>query len=418
MAKKYIFANSSYSIYNPPQGVTVLQFDTETNSLGIYDNKKPVASVMVQAETDNDNKFEKVIIPSKLSDLQNDTNFITKADIPVLDTGISEEFLVTALNSYTKNYTAFQVMPNKIEIASGTVDDVTGLTYNYPVSACTIHKMTLRSSQEPENCDVIIDWGDGCIESIKDRKFNSHTEGKSYELFHDYSSSMTKNIQRFIIKIYGKDYYTFRHNSYRDNNLISRLFDKDLPIASHVTNFASVGIYANRLLAVHIPHSSNYITNAYNLASVFSNCKNLIKVTGFEDNPLRTNCIINNIFSGDKFLQTTDFKLTACPNDNTYGNCFNACQNLDMDINDLIPTQGFNCYNARMHYTFRNTKKLKGTIPNNLFWNSHKFSSFTQAFSGSALADQAPKSWGGKADNTIINKTIEQRLIELEKAIL
>lgn len=62
---------------------------------------------MVQAETDNDDKFEKVIIPSKLSDLYNDTNFITKADIPVLNPGISEEFLVTALNSYTKNYTAF-----------------------------------------------------------------------------------------------------------------------------------------------------------------------------------------------------------------------------------------------------------------------------------------------------------------------
>ena len=85
-------------------------------------------------------------------------------------------------------------MPNKVEIASGTIDDVTGLTYNYPVSACTIHKMTLRSSQEPENCDVIIDWGDGCIESIKDKKFNSHTVGKAYELFHDYSLSMTKNI--------------------------------------------------------------------------------------------------------------------------------------------------------------------------------------------------------------------------------
>jgi len=63
-----------------------------------------------------------------------------------------------------------------------------------------------------------------------------------------------------------------------------------------------MGIYAKRLLSVNIPHSSDYITNAYNLASVFGNCTNLINVIGFEDNPLRTNCIINNIFSGDKSL--------------------------------------------------------------------------------------------------------------------
>ena len=230
--------------------------------------------------------------------------------------------------------------------------------------------------------------------------------------------NVIENVQRFTIKIYGRDYYTFRHNSYKENNLISRIFDKDLPIASHVTNLASMGIYAKRLLSVNIPHSSDYITNAYNIAGVFANCTNLITVMGFEDNPLRTNCIINNIFSGDKSLQTTDFKLTACPNDNTYGNCFNACQKLDKDIKDLIPAQGFNCYNASMAYTFRNTKKLKGTIPNNLFWDSHKFALSTSTFQNSALANQAPESWGGTASNDIIKKSIEQRLAVLEQALL
>jgi len=85
-------------------------------------------------------------------------------------------------------------MPNKTEITSGTVDDKTGLTYNYSVSACTIHKMTLRSVQEPEDCDVIIDWGDGIIEAIKEGKFVSHTVGKSYELEHDYANSMKENV--------------------------------------------------------------------------------------------------------------------------------------------------------------------------------------------------------------------------------
>jgi len=60
-----------------------------------------------------------------------------------------------------------------------------------------------------------------------------------------------------------------------------------------------------------------------------------------------------------------------------------------------------------MAYTFRNTKKLKGTIPNNLFWDSHKFALSTSTFQNSALADQAPKSWGGTASNDIIKKSIE-----------
>jgi hypothetical protein len=72
MAKKYIFANSvgySSSLRNLHKGVTVLEFDTETNTLGIYDNKKAVAAIPVQAEKDNDNKFDFPKIPQKLSEL-------------------------------------------------------------------------------------------------------------------------------------------------------------------------------------------------------------------------------------------------------------------------------------------------------------------------------------------------------------
>jgi len=72
MAKKYIFANSAAyngSLYNLPKGVTVLEFDTETNSLGIYNDKKAIAAIPVQAEKDNDNKFEIPKIPEKLSEL-------------------------------------------------------------------------------------------------------------------------------------------------------------------------------------------------------------------------------------------------------------------------------------------------------------------------------------------------------------
>ena len=161
-------------------------------------------------------------------------------------------------------------MPNKTEIAAGTVDDVTGLTYNNAVTACTIHKMTLRSAQEPEECDVVIDWGDGIVEAIKDGHYTGHTVGKAYELEHDYASTMTADVQRFIVKIYGKNYYTFRHNSYKANNLISQIFDANFPIASHITNFASMAFGAARLLKVQFPHSTSPFSNVINWSSCFN----------------------------------------------------------------------------------------------------------------------------------------------------
>ena len=69
MAKKYIFADSTYTLSNPPKGVTVLEFDTETNTLGIYNNKKATAAIPVQAEKDDNGTFEIPTIPTKLSEL-------------------------------------------------------------------------------------------------------------------------------------------------------------------------------------------------------------------------------------------------------------------------------------------------------------------------------------------------------------
>ena len=176
------------------------------------------------------------------------------------------------------DYTAFEVMPNKVEIISGSLDDLTGLIYTLPVPACTTHKMTLRSTCPANTCDVVIDWGDGTIESINDGKHEF--TGSSYELIHDYASAMSKDIQRFIIKIYGKDYWAFRHNSYIGYNLISRVFDFDLPIASHIHNIASTCYSALRLLNVNFKQFYHRIEN---LSSCFCKCKNLLKVTGLRN---------------------------------------------------------------------------------------------------------------------------------------
>lgn len=342
-------------------------------------------------------------------------------------TSIDEDVKVMSLTDYT----AFEVMPNKVAINPGTVDKDTGLTYSISVPACTEHKFTLRSVQEPEDCDVVIDWGDGTVESIKEGNFVSHSSGKSYELSHDYSSKMNGDIQRFIVKIYGKDYYTFRNNSYvttsKDKysipsivsssyNLISRIFDKDLPIASHVSNFASMCYGAMRLLKVNVPHSTKYITSGFNFSSTFQYCQNLKVVEGFEDNPIPCNSFVGNIFAYCLNLEKTDFVIPTSTN--TIGYIFYYCENLTSDISKLIPSNGFAVDNVRSELAFAKTTKLTGSIPSKLLWDSNKtFVKCSSAFRDSSLKNQAPVSWGGTADDSIIEPSLEERIKALEEAM-
>lgn len=333
-------------------------------------------------------------------------------------TSVNEEMKVISL----ADYTAFEVMPNKSDISAGSVDDVTGLVYTVNVPACTVHKFTLRSSQEPDNCDVVIDWGDGKTESIKDGKYVGHTEGKSYELSHDYATSFEGDKKRFVIKIYGKDYYTFRHNSYSENNLISRIFDKDLPIALHVGNFASMAIYAKRLLKVHFPHSTAPYSLVSNWSYTFSKCVNLLEVTGFEDTFVRPDACLDGLMQESPNLKYTDFVIP-------YGcgilkGIFNNCTNLECDINKIIPAKGFSSSNIHIRNLFNGNKKLYGTVPADRLWNDKNIkwkmdASNTKPFLNCSdeIKAQVPESWGGTASDDIIEKSLEERIVELEKKV-
>ena len=326
-------------------------------------------------------------------------------------TNVDDQLKVISL----ADFTSFEVMPNKKEIIAGSVDNFTGINYSIKVPACTIHKMTLRSSQEPENCDVVVDWGDGTVESIKDGKFVSHTKNKSYELEHDYSLNMTDDFQKFIVKIYGKNYYTFRNNTYKDNNLISRIFDIDLSIASHLTNFASMCYGATRLLKVKFPHSTKYVTDSFNFASTFEFCSNLTSVLGFEDNPLRNDCVVSNIFNGCESLEETDFVIPTCIT--SIAGILNNCKKLKSKIEKIIPSNGFALDNINTSAAFYNTPNLTGTIPSDLLWNSGKKFKVQSTFGNSGVSSQAPKSWGGTSSNEIINKTVREKLTEIEERL-
>lgn len=309
----------------------------------------------------------------------------------------------------TPDYSSFEVMPNKNTIPAGTEDTVTGLIYNAEIPACTIHKMTLRSCQEPADCDVVIDWGDGIVETIKDGQYTGHTVGKSYELSHDYASAMTADIQRFIVKIYGKNYYTFRHNSYQQNNLISRIFACDLPMASHVVNFSSIAISATRLLTVTFPHSTPPYTAVQKWGGCFSGCSNLLSAKGFEDILVNSDAEVPHIFNSCINLQETDLRLPGNSQNISYA--FYNCKNLAKDISSLIPLAGFSVNKINPLLVFYGMEKLTGTIDPAVFWDNKSVQwtfdelGYNHAFERCdyTIRKQVPLSWGGVASDDIIN---------------
>jgi hypothetical protein len=361
--KKAIILNDELNLNNPPAGAVMITFD-ENKGFEFIEDNKPVASISVNG----------------------------LAYTPV-------DALAKVDKSY---YSAFEVMPSKTAIKD----------YYREIPACTVHKMTLRSANPVEGNDVVIDWGDGCVEALADGKYE-WIKNKQYNIEHDYADAMTEDVQKFIVKIYGKNYYTFRHNDAvtlssnntkltASNNLISRIFDVDLPIASHITNFASMCYGALRLIEVKIPHSTKYITDGYNFSSTFQYAENLVSVTGFVDNLLRSNCHVGNMFAYCYSLTTTDMEIPAIPatsestGNPTIGGIFNNCSKLTAKVEKLLPGGGFAVNNVDMNLAFYNTSALTGTIPVDRLWNSGKtWNKTSSTFKGSALASQAPTNWGG-----------------------
>jgi hypothetical protein len=328
-----------------------------------------------------------------------------KAQVPVSWGGtnklIDGELKLKEMKVDKNYYSAFEVMPNKVAITKGTIDNVTNLEYNSDVAICTTHRFTLGSNVPVETCDVVIDWGDGTVEAIKDGKYEFNAENGAYDVSHNYSANMTSDVQRFIVKIYGKDYYTFRHNSYQNLNLISRIFDKDLPIAPHVGNFANMAIYAKRLLSVHFPHSTAPYSNVWNWSSCFGYCPNLKSVTGFSSIDLRSDAQYEWMMRNCPNLETTDFKF---PDGSTkIVGTFYQDTKLSVDIAALFPENGFTSTKVHIEQTFRDATSLTGTVPVEKLWGDDTVkwsiadSINEKPFTGCSneIRTQVPVSWGG-----------------------
>ena len=147
---------------------------------------------------------------------------------------------------------------------------------------------------------------------------------------------------KFIAKVFGKDYFMLRcSQSSLGGNIVSRIFDRDLPVASCLKNISSLARHAMKLLKVEIPYEYDY-KNISNLANLFCYCYNLKKFK-----------------ADDGIILTKPF---------AYGNMFNGCSALESNINDILnmlrPTYFTNGYDG----IFSDCKKLYGEINGYKLW--------------------------------------------------
>jgi hypothetical protein len=248
---------------------------------------------------------------------------------------------------------------------------------------------------------------------------------------HDYNSALNEaNVpyKRFIIKIYGKSYFGFKYdpltpfidkegqtyNAYdpltSSKNLICRVFENDLPVASHINNFSSFCVYATRLVGVKIPRYHNIFLNATNMSSLFAHCPNLNFVLGIEDHR-PNNVIVNNMFVQDYCLQDTDFIIPAAIT--SLANIFGGCGQLSTSFSKLLPKCNFMSHTIDMNNAFGYARKIKdANILEWYFWNNKnvQWQNYSKTFFDPEQKNEAlnivmehvPISWGGTASDNVI----------------
>ena len=223
-----------------------------------------------------------------------------------------------------------------------------------------------------DDSDVIIDWGDGNVEVIKERQFTGAITdkyeyvGSKYDYYemcitHKYSSEFLD--KKLIVTIYGSRYFMIR-GDYRGlvgGNIISRALCSGFPMAKNVINISSLFAGSLRLQRILIPYES--IPNATNISVLCNGCKNLLFVS--IDNSWKT-VYSEHMFMNCENLEYSDFKLKNNDSRQVYYNC----KNLNVDINTLIPNEGFPGSTVRLTGCFTNCEKLYGKLPESLLWKS------------------------------------------------
>lgn len=243
--------------------------------------------------------------------------------------------------------TKFEVMPTDRLIPAGHIDEQTKLPYLVTVKPQMRAVVSLRSNVEQAKSDLVIQWGDGTSTTVASSKppktatpasdcvsYTLYEEGNPPEYWVDVYHTYKKP-GRYIVEIHGTKYFALGNNG--AESLMSRVFDKDLPIAQHVTNICSWAAGAPRLQAVDIP-KDYALPEVDNATSLFRGNVNLLYATGLRKRFKGSR--VFRMFHGCCNLLRTDLKFT--PEMTNISDTFNGCEKLFLNVRSTMPKKFFN----------------------------------------------------------------------------
>lgn len=384
-----------------------------------------------------------------------------------------------------QSYTAFEVYPTSALIPAGTVDKYIGQVHvEIPASRtmafalrCWNDKFPIRYtkvngtitvdeadySTQVDNflkeCDIVIDWGDGVIQSIsadwktlsaemqmthsritqnpwaypyeQSRHEETETTGTLHELGffikHDYA--LEKCNKTYIVKIYGKSYFEFGRyytDAFDKNNVItSKILTRDLPIRSDIESLYGITDKSLRLTSVDADPMLD-LTKISHIYRAFNACTNLQTVKGL-NGAFKILQDSNYMFAECENLKLCDLKLPSVLADNITNNAFAGvfknCKKIEGYFEDFLPDRLVNLSNITGSGMFSNCEKLKIRDIDDLashLWTAPediriKTASMFDGCDETTVRDYIPKAFGGTSLTDF--KTLLQRIVELEAKV-
>ena len=313
-----------------------------------------------------------------------------------------------------KDYTAFEVYPTSRAYAPGEFIR-NGYPNSVEIAACDAHHFIVRSIYSIKDQNVVIDWGDGSTTDIaKDAgvKVYGATGSWDFVVRHQY-----KELDKpYIVKIYGNTYFGIMGENaskfiddgsgdakcYLTHNLISRIFDKDLPVASCISNAASMCRYGRRLISVNV-YGHPIVRQVSNWTLCFSGCTNLYMAWGFQDDNLNVSAC-NEMLANCISMVATDFRIPRAPRSSTTANTiYNKCNNLTSSVSSLLEGTDFFVTPFKIGSMFAYTKVTmtaeEAVTVGAKLWNNPniEFTSTSNCFKGCSAEVRAlvPTTWGG-----------------------
>ena len=306
----------------------------------------------------------------------------------------------------TNDYTAFEVYPNETAIAAETEHPVLGhITTAIP--AQMTEKFVLRTNYRYFDSDIIVDWGDGTVSTIRNGDFESE-DLSSWDRENQYEAAICMSHTypsegKYTVSIYGRKYFGISHARAPENNLMSRCLDTEFPLAGQVNNLSSFARYGCRLKELCIPTAMD-LHNVENVFAMCQGCTNLQYAYGLK-RKIKISRSFTNLFDGCSALLQTDFVMPVMYIDVSAGlqMCFNGCGLLATPVQKLLPSAGFCNRVMNVQKLFYGCASLTGTVPAAVLWEdtSKVWQNTSNVFKNcsAAIRAQVPVSWGGTLAN-------------------